>query len=48
MHKEGLTPGIIASNIMYMVDDLSQDPNCPFHTRTTLFRLLSLLENVKD
>jgi len=48
LHKEGLTPGIIASNIMYMVDDLSQDPNCPFHTRTTLFRLLSLLENVKD
>ncbi len=48
LHKEDLTPGIIASNIMYMVDDLSQDPNCPFHTRTTLFRLLSLLENVKD
>lgn len=42
------SPGIIASNVMYMVGDLSHDPNCPFHTRTTLYRILSLLEKIKD
>lgn len=42
------TPGILASNVMSMVDDLTQDPNCPFHTRTTLYRIISLLEKIKD
>ncbi len=42
------TPGVSASNVMYMVDDLSQDSNCPFHTRTTIFRIISILEKVKD
>ncbi|MFX1398649.1 MAG: UPF0147 family protein [Promethearchaeota archaeon] len=44
----GETPGVIASNVMYNIDDLSQDPNCPFHSRTMLYRILSLLENIKD
>lgn len=48
IHKEDETPGIIASNIMYLVDDLSQDPNIPFHSRTVLYRIISLLETVKD
>ncbi len=42
------SPGVIASNVMYMVDDLCQDPNCPFHSRTTFYRIISLLESVKD
>jgi len=48
LKSEDETPGVISSNVMYMVDDLSQDSNCPFHTRTTLYRILSLLENIKD
>ena len=48
IESEGESPAVVASNIMYMVDDLSQDPNCPFHTRTTLYRILSLLEKIKD
>jgi len=48
LKSEDETPGVISSNVMYMVDDLSQDANCPFHTRTTLYRILSLLENIKD
>ncbi|MHA1294056.1 MAG: UPF0147 family protein [Promethearchaeota archaeon] len=48
LKKEDETPGVIASNIMYMVDDLSQDPNCPFHTRTVIYRIISLLEKIKD
>ena len=46
--NEDESPAVVASNVMYMVDDLSQDPNCPFHTRTTLYRILSLLEKIKD
>jgi uncharacterized protein (UPF0147 family) len=48
LHKEGETQGVISSNIMYMVDDLSQDPNIPFHARTTIYRIISILENIKD
>lgn len=42
------TAGILASNVMYLVDDLSQDPNIPFAARTTLYRIISILETIKD
>jgi len=42
------TPGVVASNVMYNIDDLSQDPNIPFAARTTIYRIISLLERVKD
>ncbi|MFX1456439.1 MAG: UPF0147 family protein [Promethearchaeota archaeon] len=48
LHKEDETPGVVASNVMYMVDDLSLDPNIPFHSRTTIYRIISILEKVKD
>jgi len=48
LKKEGETAGVISSNVMYMVDDLSQDTNCPFHTRTTIYRIISILEKIKD
>ena len=48
LKKEGDTAGVISSNVMYMVDDLSQDTNCPFHTRTTIYRIISILEKIKD
>lgn len=48
LNKEEETPGVIASNVIYMVDDLSQDPNIPFHVRTSVYRILSLLENIQD
>jgi uncharacterized protein (UPF0147 family) len=48
LHREDDTPGVLASNVMYMVDDLSQDPNIPFHARTTIYRIISVLEKVKD
>ena len=48
LHREDETPGILASNVMYMVDDLSQDPNIPFHSRTTIYRIISILEKIKD
>lgn len=42
------SPGVRASNVMYMVDDLAQDSNIPFHARTTVYRIISILEKVKD
>jgi len=48
LHKEDETPGILASNVMYLVDDLSLDPNIPLHSRTTIYRIISILEKIKD
>ena len=42
------TQGVIASNVLYMVEDLSQDPNIPFSSRTTIYRIISILESIKD
>ena len=48
IHESDETPGVIASNIMYLVDDLSLDPNIPFHSRSTIYRIISILETIKD
>ncbi|MHA1915973.1 MAG: UPF0147 family protein [Promethearchaeota archaeon] len=48
LHKADETHGVISSNVMYMVDDLSLDPNIPFHSRTTIYRIISILEKIKD
>lgn len=42
------TQGIIASNVLYMVQDVSSDPNIPFAARTTIYRIISILETIKD
>ena len=48
LHNEENSVGIRASNVMYMVDDLAQDANIPFHARTTVYRIISILEKIKD
>jgi len=48
LQKEDESAGVISSNVMYMVDDLSLDPNIPFHSRTTIYRIISILEKIKD
>ena len=42
------SPGILASNVLYLVVDLSSDPNIPFAARTTVYRIISLLETIRD
>lgn len=39
---------VLANNALSLIDDLSTDPNCPYHTRTMIYRLISLLETIKD
>ena len=48
LRNEEETPGVRSSNVMYMVDDLAQDANIPFAQRTTVYRIISILEKIKD
>ena len=48
INDETETPAVNASNAISLLDDLSQDPNCPLHTRTRIYQILSLLEQIKD
>ena len=48
LKREDDSPAVLASSVMYMITDLSQDANIPFHSRTTIYRIISLLENIKD
>ena len=48
LQREDETHGVLSSNVMYMVGDVSTDPNIPFHTRTTIYRIISILEKIKD
>ena len=48
LHQGDESPGVLASNVLYLIVDLSSDPNIPFHSRTVLYRIISLLEPIKD
>ncbi len=38
----------IASTIISLIKDLSSDINIPFHSQSTINRVLSILETIKD
>ena len=44
--KESLT--ICASNAISILDEISQDPNCPLYARTKIWNAVSVLETIKD
>ncbi|MHA1231004.1 MAG: UPF0147 family protein [Candidatus Helarchaeota archaeon] len=46
-HGEG-TPAHKASNAISILDEISQDPNCPLYARTRIWNTVSLLETVQD
>ena len=48
LKRDDDSPAVLSSNVMYMVDDLVLDPNIPFHSRTTIYRIISILEKIKD
>lgn len=45
--KEG-TPAHKASNAISILDEISQDPNCPLYARTRIWNTVSMLETVQD
>ncbi len=36
------------SSAMYLIDDISNDLNMPIHTRTDIWNILSILEEIKE
>ena len=45
--REGEDPVVRASNAALILDEISNDPNMPIHTRTTIWNALSVLETVR-
>ena len=48
LDDEDNSPAICASNCVSMLEDIGQDLNCPIHTRTQIYQILALLEQVRD
>jgi uncharacterized protein (UPF0147 family) len=46
--KKGDDPVVNASSAMMILDEISNDPNMPIHTRTTIWGALSILETVRE
>jgi uncharacterized protein (UPF0147 family) len=42
------TPAVRASNSIFILDEILQDPNMPPYTRVKLWNVMSLLEAIKD
>jgi len=43
-----LSPGVRAANAVSALDEISQDPNMPFHARTRIWQVLTMLETIRD
>lgn len=48
LQDTSLSPGVRAANAIGILDEISQDPNMPIHTRTAIWNIVTLLETVKD
>jgi uncharacterized protein (UPF0147 family) len=42
------SPAVKASNAISILDEISQDPNCPLHARTRIWNAVSILETISD
>ncbi|MCW3976321.1 MAG: UPF0147 family protein [Candidatus Bathyarchaeota archaeon] len=42
------TPAVRASNSIFILDEILQDPNMPPYTRVKLWNVMSVLEAIKD
>jgi len=48
LQKRDLTPAVSAANAVSILDEISQDPNMPPYTRTTIWQVVTLLEAIRD
>ncbi|MBR9681620.1 MAG: hypothetical protein GOV00_02345 [Candidatus Altiarchaeota archaeon] len=48
LNKEGEVEHIRAGAATCILDEFSQDPNLPFHTRAQVWEIASILETVKS
>lgn len=45
--KEGEEPIVRSATAIHILDEISNDPNMPLHTRTQIWSIVSELERVK-
>lgn len=43
-----LSPAVRAANAVGALDEVSQDPNMPFHARTKIWQVMTMLETIRD
>jgi len=48
LEADGDSPAARAQNAISILDEPSQDPNCPNHARTKIWHVSSLLEPIRD
>jgi len=48
LHSNIGTPAVRASNAISILDEVSQDPNCPVQARTRIWNAVSQLEMISD
>jgi len=48
LESEADSPAVRAQNAISILDEPSQDPNCPNHARTKIWHVSSLLEPIRD
>lgn len=48
LNEEGEDPVVMAASAISILDEVSNDPNIPVHTRTTIWNALSVLETIKE
>ncbi|MHA1958887.1 MAG: UPF0147 family protein [Candidatus Thorarchaeota archaeon] len=48
LENDGDSPAVRAQNAISIIDEPSQDPNCPNHARTKIWHVSSLLEPIRD
>jgi uncharacterized protein (UPF0147 family) len=48
LENEADSPAVKAQNAISILDEPSQDPNCPNHARTKIWHVSTLLEPIRD
>lgn len=47
LENENKEPSVRASDAVEILDDVSNDPNIPMHTRTVIWEVLGILETIE-
>uniref|UniRef100_A0A7J3ZNH6 UPF0147 protein ENM78_06090 n=1 Tax=Fervidicoccus fontis TaxID=683846 RepID=A0A7J3ZNH6_9CREN len=48
LRTQNLSAGVRAANAIHVLEEISQDPNMPVHTRIAIWNVVTLLETVRD
>lgn len=48
LQDQHLSPAVRAANAVGILEEISQDPNMPTHTRILVWNIVSILETIRD